>query len=152
MQLAKDSSVHVTNVNRAPVTLDKNKDFKEFDNFLSAPVKIAGLCLGCVKFSVTATLVGRLDGTKETGFIRDSAGKVIGLGGFGNVNAYSARLVQQSVSEISSQEIDYAKGGPADPADTPWASRSFTPSTPTPDQVKRGEMPSVVRANTMASA
>jgi hypothetical protein len=137
LQLAKDSSAQVTNVDRAPVTLDKNADFKKFDAFLSTTVKTAGLCLGCVKFTVSATLVGRLDGTKDTGFIRDSAGKVVGIGGFGNSNAYPARLVLQSVSEISSQEIDYAKGGPADPNNTPWESRSFIPSAPTADQVKR---------------
>jgi hypothetical protein len=41
----------------------------------------------------------------------DGGGKVIGLSGFGNLNRYTARLVPQSVSEISPQEIDYVKGG-----------------------------------------
>jgi hypothetical protein len=91
-----------------------------------------------VKFTVIATLVGRLDGAKDTGLIRDSGGKVIGLGGFGNLNRYGARMVLQSVSEISSQEIDYAKGGAAASDDTSSASRSFTPGAPTADQVKRG--------------
>jgi hypothetical protein len=77
LQLAKNNPAAVTNVSRAPVTLDKNKDFKDFDNFLSAPAKVNGPCLGCVKNTVTATLVGRLDGTKDTGLIRDGSGKVI---------------------------------------------------------------------------
>jgi hypothetical protein len=138
LQLGKNSPVAVTNPNRAPVTLDKNRDFKDFDNLLSTPVKTNGLCLGCPKFTVTATLVGRLDGTKDTGLIRDSAGKVTGLGGFGNLNRYNARLVLQSVSDISSQEIDYTKGGVPVPDDTASVSRSFTPGAPTADQVKRG--------------
>jgi len=137
LQLGKNHPAAVTNVSRAPVTLDKNKDFKDFDNLLSTPAKTNGMCLGCVKFTVIATLVGRLDGTKDTGLIRDSSGKVTGLGGFGNVNRYNARLVLQSVSEISSQEIDYAKGGAAASDDTASASRSFTPGAPTADQVKR---------------
>jgi hypothetical protein len=138
LQLAKNHPAAVTNLSRAPVTLDKNKDFKDFDNFLSTAAKTNGLCLGCVKFTVTATLVGRLDGTKDTGLIRDSGGKVIGLSGFGHLNRYSARLVLQSVSEVSPQEIDYARGGAAAPEDTSAASRSFSPGAPAADQVKRG--------------
>ena len=137
LQLGKNHPATVTNVSRVPVTLDKNKDFKDFDNLLSTPAKTNGMCLGCVKFTVTATLVGRLDGTKGTGLIRDSGGKVIGLGGFGNLNRYHVRLVLQSVSGISSQEIDYAKGGTAAPEDTAAASRSYTPGPATPGQVKR---------------
>jgi hypothetical protein len=138
LQLGKNHTAIITNVSRAPLTLDKNKDFKEFDSLLSTSAKTSGLCLGCPKFTVAATLVGRLDGTKDTGLVRDSEGKVIGLSGFGDLNRYSARLVIQSVSEISSQEIDYAKGGTAASNDTASASRSFTPGTPTADQLKRG--------------
>jgi hypothetical protein len=138
LQLGKNHPAGVTNVSRAPVTLEKNKEFKDFDNLLSTPAKTNGMCLGCVKFTVTATLVGRLDGTKETGLIRDVAGRVTGLGGFGNLNRYNARLVLQSVSEISSQEIDYVKGGNPIPDDSASASGSFTPGTPGADQVKRG--------------
>jgi hypothetical protein len=137
LQLDKNHSATVTNVNRAAAKLDKNKDFKDFDNLLSTPAKSNGMCLGCVKFTVTATLVGRLDGTNTAGLQRDSAGKVIGLGGFGNANRYSARLVLESVSDVSPQEIDYSKDGPATPEDTAHASRSFTPAAPTADQVKR---------------
>jgi hypothetical protein len=136
LQLGGNHPATVTNVSRTPVTLEKNKDFKDFDNLLSTAAKTSGLCLGCVKFTVTATLVGRLDGAKETGLIRDSGGKVIGLGGFGNLNRYRARLVLQSVSAIAPLEIDYAKGGTA--ADSTLASGSFVPGAPTADQVKRG--------------
>jgi hypothetical protein len=138
LQLAKNHPTAVTNISRRPITIDKNKDFKNFDNLLSTPAKTGGMCLGCVRFSVTATLLGRLDGAKDTGLIRDSGGKVIGLGGFGNLNRYSARLILQSVSEISSQEIDYGKGGVPASDDTASMSRSFTPGSPTADQVKRG--------------
>lgn len=136
LQFGKNYASEVTHANRVPVTLDKNKDFKNFDNLLSTPAKTTGLCLGCVRFKVMATLVGRLDGTKDTGLIRDSGGKAIALDGFGNLNRYNARLVLQSVSEISSQEIDYPKGGTAS-EDTASANRSFTPVAPTADQVKR---------------
>lgn len=138
LQLAKNHTAVVINPSRAPITLDKNKDFKNFDSLLSTPAKANGMCLGCVKFSVTATLVGRLDGAKNTGLIRDSGGKVIGLSGFGNLNRYSARLVLQSVSDVSSQEIDYARGGVPASDDAASASRSFIPGSPTADQVKRG--------------
>jgi hypothetical protein len=138
LQLGKNYPAELTNVSRAPVTLDKNKDFKEFDTLLSTPAKTNGMCLGCVKFAVTATLVGRLDGMKVVGLIRNSGGKVTGLGGFGNLNRYNARLVLRTVSEISSQEIDYVKGGAAASDATASASRSFTPGVPTVDQVKRG--------------
>ena len=138
LQLGKNHAASISNVSHAPVTLDKNKDFKDFDNFLSSPVKTNGICLGCVKFTVTATLVGRLDRAKDTGLIRDNGGRVIGIGGFGNLNRYSARLVLQSVSEITSQEIDYAKGGAATSDDTASSNGSFTPGSPAADQVKRG--------------
>jgi hypothetical protein len=138
LQLGKNHPAVVTNVSRSPVTLEKNKDFKDFDSLLSTAGKTNGVCLGCVKFTVTTTLVGRLDGMKDTGLIRDSGGKVIGLGGFGNLNRYNARLVLQSVSEISSQEIDYVKGGVPAPDDPASVNRSFTPGPATPDQVKRG--------------
>lgn len=138
LQLGKNNPAETLDVNRPPITLDKNKDFKSFDTFLSTPAKTNGMCLGCVKFTVTATLVGRLDGTKDTGLIRDSKGKVIGLGGFGNLNRYNARLVLQSVSDVSSQEIDYVKGGAPVPDNTASTSRAFTPGAGTPDMVKRG--------------
>ena len=47
---------------RTPVTLDKSKDFKQFDSLLAQThEKGADMCLGCTRYEVTATLVGRLD-------------------------------------------------------------------------------------------
>lgn len=96
---------------RTPVTLDKkDKDFKHFDSLMSQkPRRMSGICLGCGRYSVTATLVGRLDGVANASLQHDKNGKVIGLGGFGNLNAYPARLILQSVSDIVEKEVDYSK-------------------------------------------
>jgi hypothetical protein len=95
---------------RTPVTLDKNnKDFKQFDSQLATPYKKGGMCLGCNKFLVSATMVGRLDAVDKADLQRDKAGKIIGFGGFGHMNAYAVRLVLQSVSDVTSKEIDYSK-------------------------------------------
>jgi hypothetical protein len=45
----------------------------------------------------------------DAGLQRDASGKITGLGGFGNMNAYPARLVLQSVSDVTPKEIDYSK-------------------------------------------
>lgn len=102
---------------RAAVTLDKSKDFKQFDSALSSPFKGDGLCIGCGRYTVTATLVGRLDGVASA-LQLDKAGKIVSIGGFGNLSAYRARLVLQSVSEVSSQEIDYSKSAPVTKGET----------------------------------
>jgi hypothetical protein len=110
LQLAKNNPAAMNNLIRAEVKLDKNnKDFKQFDSLLSTPAKVGGLCLGCVRYSVTATLVGRLDGTRDATLVRDGSGKVTAATGFGNLNRYAARLVLQSVADVSSQEIDFSK-------------------------------------------
>lgn len=94
---------------RTPVTLDKSKEFKQFDALLAQSIdKIGGMCMGCARYEVTATLVGRLDTVADATLKRD-AGKIVGFGGFGNMNAYPARLVLQSVSNVTSKEIDYSK-------------------------------------------
>jgi hypothetical protein len=67
---------------------------------------------------VSATLVGRLDGTVPE-LKRDGAGKIVGISGFGNLNAYSAQLVLQSVADLTSQEIDYSKSLAAASSDSP---------------------------------
>jgi hypothetical protein len=108
LQPAKNFAGAVAVVERPAVILDKNKDFKQFDSLLATPYKGNGMCLGCGRYSVSATLVGRLDGTVPE-LKHDGSGKIVGISGFGNLNAYSARLVLQSVSDISSQEIDYSK-------------------------------------------
>ena len=92
----------------APVALDKSKDFKQFDSLLAAPFKGNGMCLGCTKSEVSATLTGRLDAVQPA-LRRDAAGKIIEITGFGNLNAYPVRLVLQSVSDVAAHEIDYSK-------------------------------------------
>jgi len=103
---------------RTPVQLEKSKDFKQFDSLLSTQFKENSMCLGCTKYKVAATLVGRLDGVAKAGVQRDSAGKIVGWSGFGNLSAYSARLVLQSVSDVTPKEIDYSKAAAATKADT----------------------------------
>jgi hypothetical protein len=111
IQAAHNFAGTYTAPTRTAVTLDnKNKDFKQFDSLMSqTPKKMAGMCLGCARYSVTATLVGRLDGVESAALQHDKAGKIIGFGGFGNMNAYPARLVLQSVSDIVEKEVDYSK-------------------------------------------
>ncbi len=95
---------------RTPVTLEKGKDFKQFDSLLAQNNdKVGGMCLGCARYEVTATLIGRLDSVANATLQRDASGKIVGFGGFGNMNAYPARLVLQSVSNVTSKEIDYSK-------------------------------------------
>jgi hypothetical protein len=95
---------------RNPVTLDKSKDFKQFDSLLAQKhEKGADMCLGCTRYEVTATLVGRLDSVADTALQRDASGKIVGFGGFGNMNAYPARLVLESVTDVTPKEVDYSK-------------------------------------------
>jgi hypothetical protein len=108
-QAARNFSGTLPAAEQAPVQLDKSKDFKQFDSLLSAPYKSTGICLGCIKNVVNATLVGRLDGVASTGLRRDKAGKIVSVSGFGNLNAYSARLVLQSVTDVAAQAVDYSK-------------------------------------------
>jgi len=112
LQLSRNNSASPPSVNRSSVKLEKNSDFKEFDSLLSTPYKGGAMCLGCVRYTVTATLVGRLDGSASVGVGRDGTGKYVSVDGFGNLNRYSARFVLQSVSDITSQEIDYSKAAP----------------------------------------
>jgi len=147
LRLDKNSSA-ATVPNRTPVTLDKNKDFKQFDSLLATPHK-GGLCPGCAKYTVTATLVGRIDGSKTTGAKREGTGKFTAVDGFGNLNLYPARLVLQSVSDITSAEIDYSKSaavakddsGPdniGDPVEAAHsAARAFGSGSPAADQLER---------------
>ena len=95
---------------RTPVTLQKDKDFKKFDSLLTQyHSKGAELCPGCPRYHVQATLTGRLDGVANAGLTRDASGKINGLGGFGNMNVYPARLVIQSVADFTPQDVDYSK-------------------------------------------
>ena len=108
LQPASNFGGTVVPVDRAPVVLDASKNFKQFDSLLAAPYKSNGMCIGCAKFEVSATLTGRLDAVEPV-LRRDSTGKIIGISGFGNLYAWPARLVLQSVSDVSAHEIDYSK-------------------------------------------
>lgn len=149
LQLAKNNPSAATSPARAAVTLDKNKDFKQFDGKLATPGWPGGICLGCSRFVVSATLVGRLDGSTSTGIVRDKIGKIVGLEGFGNLNRYAARLVLQSVSDVAPQEIPYPKisssptgPGSEDPGGDPVAAahraaKAFGPNSPAGDRIDR---------------
>jgi hypothetical protein len=149
LQPARNFAGTVTPVERKPVTLEKTKDFKQFDSLLSAPYKGSGMCLACARNEVSATLIGRLDGTKAE-LRRNAEGKIVAISGFGNRNVYSARLVLQSVSDVAPQEIDYSKivavtkgevlpeasGDPV--AATHKAALAFGPSSAPGDAIERG--------------
>ncbi|HEX8713566.1 MAG TPA: hypothetical protein VF730_16945 [Terracidiphilus sp.] len=110
IQPAHNFAGKYTAPDRTPVKLVKDKEFKQFDSLLSeVHNKGPYTCLGCRRYQVDATLVGRLDGIADATVQRDSAGKITGFGGFGNMNAYPARLVIQSVSDVAPKEIDYSK-------------------------------------------
>jgi len=106
---AKNATFAAPAPDSTAVKLEKSKDFASFDSSLSTPVKLKGVCLGCVKYTVTATLTGRVDAAKGEPLVRDSTGKITAINGFGNVSLYPARLVLQSVVEVVPQEIDYSK-------------------------------------------
>lgn len=98
-----------TSPRRAAIALEKDKAFKQFDSALAQQHRAAsGLCLACPKYEVQATITGRLDGMDDAAVHRDK-GKIVTLGGFGNANAYTARLVIQSVSDVTAKEIDYSR-------------------------------------------
>jgi hypothetical protein len=110
IQPARNFTGTYTPPTRTAVTLDKSKDFKQFDSLLAQThQKGADMCLGCTRYEVTATLVGRLDTVADASLKYDAAGKIIGFGGFGNMNAYPARLVLQSVSDVTPKEVDFSK-------------------------------------------
>jgi hypothetical protein len=75
------------------------------------------MCLACSKYKVNATLVGRLDGVLKSGVTRDASGKIVNWSGFGNLSAYRSRLVLQSVSDVTPQELDYSKAAAETKAD-----------------------------------
>jgi len=119
LQPAHNFAGKFTAPTRAAVTIEKDKEFKQFDSLLAQTHnKGAGMCLGCRRYEVSATLVGRLDGVSDATLERDASGKIVGFGGFGNMNAYPARLVLQSVSDVSPKEVDYSKSDAATKGDT----------------------------------
>jgi hypothetical protein len=109
LEPARNFAGTVTPSARPPVTLLKDKAFRQFDSALAQQHRSpSGLCLACPKYDVQATITGRLDGVDDSAVHREK-GKIVGLGGFGNANAYAARLVIQSVSDVTPKEIDYSR-------------------------------------------
>jgi hypothetical protein len=110
LQPAKNFAGTYTATTRTAVTLTKDKDFKQFDSLLAQiHAKDPGTCLGCTRYEVTATVTGRLDGVADATVKRDGSGKIVALGGFGNLNAYAARLVIQQVADVQGKEVDFSK-------------------------------------------
>jgi hypothetical protein len=110
LQPAKNFAGAYTAATRTPVTLTKDKYFKQFDSMLAQThTKDPGTCLGCARYEVTATVTGRLDGVADATVKRDAAGKIVGLGGFGNLNEYPARLVIEQVTGVQGKEVDFSK-------------------------------------------
>lgn len=114
LQLAKNSPGQATAVSETPVTLDTGGDFRKLDSILSAPAKTPGRCLGCVRSTATATLTGRLDAVDVVA-LEKTGSMFTTVRGFGNLARYPARLVIQSVANVSANEIDYSR--PATPGD-----------------------------------
>jgi hypothetical protein len=136
IQPAHNFSGTFTPVVRTPVTLEKSKDFKQFDSLLSQAHNKGGMCLACNRNEVNATLVGRLDGVADASLRRDTAGKIVGFGGFGNMNAYPARLVLQSVSEVTPKEVDYSASDAATKGDSTPLPANSSPYDPLADAQK----------------
>ncbi len=152
VQPARNFKGTYTPPTRTAVTLDKSKEFKQFDSLLAQKhEKGADMCMGCTRYTVTATLVGRLDTVADASLKYDAAGKIVGFGGFGNMNAYPARLVLESVADVTPKEIDYSKtdaaskgdempGPPTDLTSAITAAQKTAaslPASPTKDAVTR---------------
>lgn len=91
------------------VPLTRDKEFKQFDMLLSQRHdQNGGVCLGCPRYRVQATLVGRLDAVATAGVQRDASGKIVGLDGFGNLNDYPVRLILESVADVTPEQINYS--------------------------------------------
>jgi len=108
LRLAANSPGTPRAESRVPVHLEKNNEFRRFEEALSAKPKEKEGCLGCPRYTVTATLTGRLDGV-DAPILEREDGMFTMVRGFGNMNRYPARLVLQSVSHVSEIEIDYSK-------------------------------------------
>jgi hypothetical protein len=86
--------------------LTRNPDFEHFDAALSTPLPSHGLCFGCAKTAVTATLIGRIDAVPIARVVRTGA-RYSSAAGFGTLNRYRARLVLESVSNVVEKDNDF---------------------------------------------
>jgi hypothetical protein len=124
---------------RPALTLARGAGFDQFEKLLTEKVKLPGMCLGCVKNDVKATLVGRIDGVDEPGLKRDASGKFVAIAGFGNLNVYPAQLVIQSISDVSAQPIDFTRI-PSVPGDQPGGNQKdfMTPAKKAEEAFPKG--------------
>jgi hypothetical protein len=91
------TSLEVPRVKRDPVALKKDRNFKRFQRFLNAEMyprtREAGTCVGCNRYEVSATMLGRIDyaGEKQRGY--------------GHLNGYPLQFELVSVSEITTKDL-----------------------------------------------
>ena len=90
----------------AAAVLDRGHEFERFDAALSGPLPSRGICLGCAKSAVTATLTGRIDAVPVARMVRAGA-RYSSAAGFGTLNRYRTRLVLESVSNVVEQDNDF---------------------------------------------
>ena len=104
-----------------PVKLDKNANSKTFDSLLSTVQKVNGNVPGLQPVRGDGDAGGTGGWRGQSGRAEGQAGKVTSIAGFGNLNGYPARLVLESVSEVTPQEIDYSRSDPIAKDDSPNA-------------------------------
>jgi hypothetical protein len=96
------TSLAVPRPSRASVTLLKDGNFKRFQSLLNAemhPRTRESMCMGCNRYEVSATLVGRVD----------CAGQ---QAGYGHMNGYKLQFELVSVSGVTAEDLS----GRYDPA------------------------------------
>ena len=81
----------------------------------------------------------------DASFARDASGKITALGGFGNLNAYPARLVLQSVADVTAKPIDFAA------ADAEVKKAESAKSGPPQGDPNEGDMDPVATAQKVAA-
>jgi hypothetical protein len=80
---------------RKPITLIKDRNFKQFQELLNAEMYSRDrgtVCIACNRYEVTATMTGRVD----------YAGTSLG---FGHLNAYHTQFVLQTVDGVAAKDL-----------------------------------------------
>lgn len=83
-------------VQRAPVILRKDGQFKLFEKYLNAemhPTSEGSICVACHRYEVIATLTGRVDFAEEGG------------AGFGHLNQWNAQFILQVVANVKAHDL-----------------------------------------------
>jgi len=87
------------------ITLDQNAEFKRFHHYVTARFRGKSCYQGeCPAYDVTATLTGRFDAV-QTAICRDGKSQCPQQGGFGHLGQFPARIVIQSISDVSAVPI-----------------------------------------------